>query len=251
MPRGGWYNLGSRLTALGSRLSALGSRLSALGSRLSALGSRLSALGSRLSALGSRLSALGSRLSALGSRLSALGSRLSALGSRLSALGSLNRSEARYRLREAGGREHPGDLRGLGDPRRARAAPRCVPPRNHHTTLLTSNPAGAAPSGDTHNRSAPIFIQSRNLIHQKNTVAKIVLGVTRRRRSRGAGGDGPCGSSHRLAAACAARATEPRRERRTGSGVKTREGLWRRGPDSPVRQRGTCGRPSRNAGSVR
>ena len=85
---GGWYNLGSRLSALGSRLSALGSRLSALGSRLSALGSRLSALGSRLSALGSRLSALGSRLSALGSRLSALGSRLSALGSRLSALGS-------------------------------------------------------------------------------------------------------------------------------------------------------------------
>ena len=87
--RGGWYTLGSRLSALGSRLSALGSRLSALGSRLSALGSRLSALGSRLSALGSRLSALGSRLSALGSRLSALGSRLSALGSRLSALGSL------------------------------------------------------------------------------------------------------------------------------------------------------------------
>ena len=85
---GGWYTLGSRLSALGSRLSALGSRLSALGSRLSALGSRLSALGSRLSALGSRLSALGSRLSALGSRLSALGSRLSALGSRLSALGS-------------------------------------------------------------------------------------------------------------------------------------------------------------------
>ena len=69
---GGWYTLGSRLSALGSRLSALGSRLSALGSRLSALGSRLSALGSRLSALGSRLSALGSRLSALGSRLSAL-----------------------------------------------------------------------------------------------------------------------------------------------------------------------------------